>query len=125
MEFVFIFTKILVQMIFINLREVMQIEGALRIDAFVNAEEFSVLLGDERVSAIRAYEAERRGEKFSRDERLAADLALVLPVAAIVIIEIVVRSATEGTDGILRDGFAVTALDRPDGFAILPEVVFQ
>ncbi|MBO1695187.1 hypothetical protein HJW21_00275 [[Clostridium] symbiosum] len=35
------------------------------------------------------------------------------------------RSATEGTDHILRDGFPVTALDRPDGFAILPEIVLK
>ena len=48
-----------------------------------------------------------------------------MPVAAIIIIEIVVGSATEWTDGILGNGFPIAPLDRPDGFAIFPEVVFQ
>ena len=75
--------------------------------------------------AVRVHEADRRSDHLPGDEGLPTDLALVLSVSAIVIIEIVVRSAAERTDGILRDGFPVTALDRPDGFAILPGVVFQ
>lgn len=43
MEFVFIFAIVFVQMFFINPGEVMQIEGALRVDAFVDAEELPVL----------------------------------------------------------------------------------
>ena len=103
----------------------MQIEGALRVDAFVDAEELPVLFWDKGVPTIRTHETDRRGNNLPRDERLATDLALVLSVAAIVIIEIVVRSATEGTDNISRDGFAVTALDGSDGFAILPEIVLE
>lgn len=125
MKFVFIFTVILIQMFFINLGEVMQIEGALRVDAFVDAEELAVLFGDEGVSAVRADETDRRGDNLPRDERLATDLALVLSVAAIVIIEIMVRGATEGTDNLLRDGFPVAPLDGSDGFAIFPEVELE
>ena len=125
MKFVFMFTVILIQMFFINSGEVMQIEGALRVDAFVDAEELAVLFGDEGVSAVRADETDRRGDNLPRDERLATDLALILSIPPIVIIEKVVRGPTEWTDNILRDGFAVTALDRFDGFAILPEKVFE
>ena len=125
MELVFIFAIVFVQMFFINPGEVMQIEGALRVDAFVDAEELPVLFWDKGVPAIRTHEPNGRGNNLPRDERLATDLALVLPVPAIVIIEIVVRSATEGTDNILRDGFPVTPLDRSDGLAILPEIVLE
>ena len=125
MELVFIFPIILVQMFFINLGEVMQIEGALRIDAFVNAEELPVLLWDKGVSTIRAPKADRRGNHLPGDEGLSTDFALVLPVAAIIIVEIVVWSATEGTDDILGNGFPVAPLNGSDGFAILPEIVFQ
>ena len=125
MEFVFIFAIVLVQMFFINPGEVMQIEGALGIDTFVQAEEFPFLFRDEGVSTVRADEADRRGDNLPRDECLATDLALILTVSPIVIIEIVVRGTTEWTDHILRDGFAVTALNRFDGFAILPEIVFK
>ena len=103
----------------------MQIEGALRVDAFVDAEELPALFWDKGVPAIRTHEPNGRGNHLSRDERLATDLALVLSVPDIVIVEIVVRSATEGTDNILRDGFSVTPLDRSDGFAILPEIILE
>ena len=125
MEFVFIFTVILIQMFFINPGEIMQIERTLWIDALVDAEEPPVLFGDKGMPTVRAHETDWRGNKLPRDERLATDLALILPVAAIIIIEIVVGSATEWTDGILGNGFPIAPLDRPDGFAIFPEVVFQ
>lgn len=75
--------------------------------------------------AVRANEADRRSDHLSGDEGLPTDLALVLSVAAIIIIEIVVWSATEGTDDILGNGFPIAPLDRSEGFAIFPEVVFQ
>ena len=90
MELVFIFTIILIQMLFINSGEVMPIEGALWVDAFVYAEELPVLFLDEGVSTIRAQEAGRRGDNLPGDECLATDLTLVLAIAAIVIIKIVV-----------------------------------
>ena len=91
MELVFIFAIVFVQMFFINAGEVMQIEGALRVDAFVDAEELPALFWDKGVPAIRTHEPNGRGNHLSRDERLATDLALVLSVPDIVIVEIVVR----------------------------------
>lgn len=125
MEFVFIYAMFLIQMFFINPGKVMQIEGALGIDTFVQAKEFPVLFRDEGVSAVRADEADRRGDTLPRDECLATDLAQILSVATIVIIEIMMRGTTEGADNIFRDRLPVTALDRSDGFAILPEKVFE
>ena len=125
MELVFIFTVNLIQMFFLNPGEVMQIEGTLWIDTFVDAEEPPVLFRDKGVSTVRAHETDWGGNNLPSDKGLSTDLALVLSVAAIIIIEIVVGSATEGTDGILGNGFPVAPLDRPDGFTILPEVVFQ
>ena len=119
------FAIILAQMFFVNPGEVMQIERALRIDTFVKAEEFPILFRDERVSAVRADEADRRGDNLPRDECLATDLALILSVPPIVIIEIMVRGTADGADNIFGDGFPVTAVNRSDGFAILPEIVFK
>ena len=125
MELLFIFPVIRIQMLLIDLGEVMQIEGAFWVDTFVYAEELPILFGDEGVSTVRAHEAEGRSNNLPSDECLATDFALVLSVTAIVIIEVVVWSATEGTDGILGNGFPVAPLDRSDGFAILPEVVLK
>ena len=125
MELVFIFAIVFVQMFFINAGEVMQIEGALRVDAFVDAEELPALFWDKGVPAIRTHEPNGRGNHLSRDERLATDLALVLSVPDIVIVEIVVRCPTKRTEGIFRDGFTIAALNGSDGFAVLPEIVFK
>ena len=65
------------------------------------------------MSTVRAHETDWGGNNLPSDKRLSTDLALVLSVAAIIIIEIVVGSATEGTDGILGNGFPVAPLDRP------------
>ena len=58
MELVFIFTVILIQMFFLNPGEVMQIEGTLWIDTFVDAEEPPVLFRDKGVSTVRAHETD-------------------------------------------------------------------
>ena len=48
-----------------------------------------------------------------------------LPIAAIIIVEIVVRCPTKRTEGIFRDGFTIATLNGSDGFAVLPEIVFK
>ena len=113
------------QMVLINPGEVVKVEGAPGVDAFMDAEKLPVLIRDEGVAAVRAYKAERRCDNLAGDKGLPTDFALELPIAAIIIVEIVVRSATEGTDNILRDGFPVTPLDRSDGFGILPKIVLE
>ena len=59
MELIFIFAIVLVQMLFINLFEVMQIVGAFRIHAFMDDEVFTVFLVNKTVIAMRALEDSR------------------------------------------------------------------
>ena len=54
MEFIFVFTIILVQMLFINLFKVVQIISAFRIHTFMKDEVFAVFLVNETMIAMRA-----------------------------------------------------------------------
>ena len=103
----------------------MKVEGTPGVDAFMDAEKFPVLLRDEGMAAVRAYKAERRSDNLAGDKGLSTDFTLELSIAAIVIVEIVVRCPTKRADGIFRDGFSIAALNRSDGFAVLPEIVFK
>lgn len=113
------------QMVLINPGEVVKVEGTPGVDAFMDAEKLPVLLRDEGVAAVRTYKAERRGDNLAGDKGLPTDFALELPIAAIIIVEIVVRCPTKRTEGIFRDGFTIAALNGSDGFAVLPEIVFK
>ena len=113
------------QMVLVNPGEVVKVEGTPGVDAFMDAEKLPVLLRDEGVAAVRTYKAERRGDNLAGDKGLPADFALELPIAAIIIVEIVVRCPTKRTEGIFRDGFTIAALNGSDGFAVLPEIVFK
>ena len=50
---------------------------------------------------------------------------MVLSVAAIVVVEVVVRCPTKRAEDIFRDGFSIAALNRFDRFAVFPEIVLQ
>ena len=113
------------QMVLINPGEVVKVEGTPGVDAFMDAEKLPVLIRDEGVAAVRAYKAERRGDNLAGDKGLPTDFALELPIAAIIIVEIVVRCPTKRTEGIFRDGFTIATLNGSDGFAVLPEIVFK
>ena len=52
---------------------------------------FRSLIRDEGVAAVRAYKAERRCDNLAGDKGLPTDFALELPIAAIIIVEIVVE----------------------------------
>lgn len=125
MQLILVFTVILMQMVLINPGEVVKVEGAPGVDAFMDAEKLPVLIRDEGVAAVRAYKAERRCDNLAGDKGLPTDFALELPIAAIIIVEIVVRCPTKRTEGIFRDGFTIAALNGSDGFAVLPEIVFK
>ena len=56
MEFIFIFAIVLVQMLFINLFEVIQIIRTFRIYTFMDDEVFTVFLVNKAVIAMRALE---------------------------------------------------------------------
>ena len=56
MEFIFVFTIILISMFFINLFKVVQIIRAFRIHTFMDEEVFAVFLVNETVIAMRAFQ---------------------------------------------------------------------
>ena len=125
MELIFVFSVILFEIVPVNFLQVVKIVGAFGVDAFMEDEVFPFFLGGERVPAVRADKADRGRDLLAGNESLAADLALVLPVAAVIIVDVMVRSAAERTDGIFRDRPAITSLDGFHGSAILPEIVFE
>ncbi len=95
MQLILVFAVILMQMVLVNPGEVVKVEGTPGVDAFMDAEKLPVLLRDEGVAAVRTYKAERRGDNLAGDKGLPADFALELPIAAIIIVEIVVRCPKE------------------------------
>ena len=125
MEFVFIFTIILFEIVLIHLFQVVKIVRAFGVDTLMEDEVLSLFFSDEGVSAVRADKADGGRDLFAGNESLAADFALVLPVAAVIIVDVMVRSAAERTDGIFRDRSAITPLDGFHRSAILPEIVFE
>ena len=56
MQFVFIFTMVLIQMLFINFFKVVQIIRAFRIHTFMDDEVLAVFLVNETVIAMRAFQ---------------------------------------------------------------------
>ena len=56
MEFIFVFTVILVEMLFINLFKVVQIIRAFRIHTFMDDEMLAIFFVNETVIAMRAFQ---------------------------------------------------------------------
>ena len=125
MELIFVFAVILSEIVLIHLFQVVKIVRALGVDTLMEDEVLPLFFGDEGVSAVRADKADGGRDLFTGNESLPTDFALVLPVAAVIIVDETVRGATEGTDDIFRDRSAITPLDGFDGSAILPEIVFE
>ena len=74
---------------------------------------------------MRAQHTDGSGNKISGTEGLGTDFAPILSITAIVIVDKVMGCTAQRTDNIFRDRAAVSALNRLNRFAILPEVVFQ
>ena len=62
---------------------------------------------------------------FARSKSLTADLALVLTVSTIIIVDVMMRSTAQRTDSIFRDRFTITSLNWFDWFTIFPLIVFK
>ena len=125
MELVFVFPIVIFQVSSVHFLEVVEIVGAFRVDAFVEDEMLTVFLWGEGMAAVGTHEPDRGSDLPAGDECLSTDLALILSVAAVVVIDIQVGSPAERAEGIFGNGLAVTALDRFDGLAVLPLVVFK
>lgn len=87
------------------------------------AEEFAVFLGNKGITTVRAGKPERCGNNIAGREGLTADFALVLPVTAIVVVDVMVGRTAEWTDDIFGNGFTITTLNGFKGLAVLPLIV--
>ena len=92
MEFIFIFAIVFFQVFCIHFRKVVEIVRALWVHAFMYAEKFPVFLGNKSITTVRADKPEWCCDKFAGAEGLPTDLALVLTIATIVVVDEMVRS---------------------------------
>ena len=112
-------------MLLVDLPEIALIVGALVVDTFVDAETGAVLDRDESVAAVRTLVLHRLGMETAADEGGATDLTQVLPVTAVVVIEVDVRSTADRTDFVFRNDMATTATHRFKLFTITMLIVSQ
>lgn len=109
---------LLQRMLFIDFTQVLLIVGAFIVDALMDPEAGTFLDWNEGVTAVRAFVLHRFCVDAAIDESGAADLALILTLAAVVVIEVIVRSTADRTDFVCGDRTAVAAPDRLDPLAI-------
>ena len=91
MELIFIFAVIHLQIFLLHFFEIMEIVRTLGIDTFVYTEELAVFLGNQGIAAMRTGKSDGSSDHFAGRESLSADLALVLTISAIVIVDVMVR----------------------------------
>ena len=70
----------------------------------MNAKEFTVFLGNECIAAMRTDKPNWSDDFFPGRECLSADLALILTVTAIVIVDVMMRRSTKRAYSIFRNG---------------------
>ena len=125
MELIFVFSVVLIQILLFHFFKIVEIVRTFGTDAFVYTEELAVFFGNQGIAAMRTDKADRSCNHFSRCESLTTDLALVLTIATIIVIDEKMGSTTQRADGILGNGFAVATLNRLNWFAVFPVIVFQ
>ena len=86
-KFIFVFPIILFEVCLVHVLQVMEIVRTVWIYTFVENEVFALFLRYESVPAVRAQHTNRSGNEITSGKRLAADLALILPIAAVVIVD--------------------------------------
>lgn len=73
----------------------------------------------------RAHESDWGSDLFTGDECLFAGFVLVLPIAAVVVIDIQVWSPAGRADSILWVYFLIAALNRFNRLTVFPLVIFE
>lgn len=126
MELVFIFPIVLMKMFFIDLFEVMKIESALRIYAFMQNEKLPMFLRSQGMAAVRASERQRLCIAILfQQEAGVTYLAQELSLGTIILVKIVNWSTTSGTGSSFRDITGRTPANGFDGLAVAETVVFE
>ena len=119
MELVFILSVVLLQILFVNLLQIVEIVRAVRIYTFMEDEVFPFLLSHKRIAAVRAAKGKLLGETvFSGREVSTTDLTAKLPCFAVVAVEIGFRCATGRTTAVIGDVAGFPPGDRPDLLAV-------
>ena len=95
----FIFPVRFFEVFLIYIFQVMEIVGAFGVHTFVKDELFAVLLSRKGMPAVRAEQTKRSSHKIPGGEGLPADLALVLSVAAVIIVDEVMRGTAKSLTG--------------------------
>ena len=75
------------------------------------AEKLTVFLCNQGIAAMRAGKSDGSCNNFTGTECLTTDFTLVLPIASIVVVDVMVWSTTERTDGVLRNSFTIFTLN--------------
>ena len=104
MELVFILSVVLLQILFVNLVQIVEIVRAVRIYTFMEDEVFPFLLSHKRIAAVRAAKGKLLGETvFSGREVRTTDLAAKLPCFAVVAVEIRFGCTAGRTTAVIGD----------------------
>ena len=103
---------------FVDLLQIIAVVGALGIDAFMDAETGTVLDRNEDMATIRTLVLDRFGVNAPVDEGGAADLALELAFTAVVVVEVLMGSAADRTDLVLRNSMTTATADGSELLAV-------
>ena len=77
------------------------------------------------MSAVRTAKAKRSGNDFTGSKSLSANFALILAIAAVVIVDVMMRSPTKRTYDVFGNGSPITALNRFNRLSVLPLIIFE
>lgn len=94
MELIFVLAIVFHKVFLLYFFKIVEIIRTFGIYTFMNAEKFTVFLSNKGVTTVRAGETNGYSDDVSRAESLSTNLALILPVTAIIIVNKVVRSST-------------------------------
>ena len=118
MEFVFILSISLIEMLWLHFFKVVEIVRALRVHTLMQDKKLPVLFGDEGIPAVRAAQLYRREAVILLGELCVADLAGELSLATVVLVKILLWSLTTGTGTFFRDVTFGLAFDGADLLAV-------
>ena len=124
-KLMFVFPVRFFEVFLIYIFQVTEIVGAFQVHTFVDNEVFALLLRRKGMPAVRAQQTKRSSHEITGGECLPADLALILALAAVIIVNEMMWGTAERADDIFRDGPAVSSLHRLDGFFVAPKVVLE
>ena len=91
----------------------------------MHTEEFAVFLSNQSITTVRASKSEWCCNDLTGTESLPTDFALVLTITAVVVVNVVMRSATDRADRVFGNGSTMASLNRLNRFFVLPKIVFQ